>query len=212
MLTGCFARESIHSKLFRPYVSRFALLFLKPEKRYKREKTVTARLNQLFPKIDTIAAVHVDFMYRDAYVHSFSISNVIIEIAGPFLISLVAGCCLPSGKSTSGRNNFVRIGFRRKRPQAGWMHIKQLLYWTITVNNILNFGKFPLQLNQVAFCCNHFIFQPVSKKKKEKERSSLLLEKLKEELKQQEEHNQRVMASLKHERDSWLPASKLYIP
>lgn len=47
---------------------------------------------------------------------------------------------------------------------------------------------------------------PVSKKKKEKERYSLLFEKLKEELKQQEEHNQRVMASLKHERDSWLPA------
>ncbi|CAH3192277.1 unnamed protein product [Porites evermanni] len=47
---------------------------------------------------------------------------------------------------------------------------------------------------------------PVSKKKKEKERCSLLCEKLKEELKQQEEHNQRVMASLKHERDSWLPA------
>ncbi|CAH3196125.1 unnamed protein product, partial [Porites evermanni] len=47
---------------------------------------------------------------------------------------------------------------------------------------------------------------PVSKKKKEKERCSLLFEKLKEELKQQEEHNQRVMASLKHERDSWLPA------
>jgi len=35
-----------------------------------------------------------------------------------------------------------------------------------------------------------------------------LVEKLKEEFKQQEEHNQRVMASLKHERDSWLPASK----
>ena len=50
--------------------------------------------------------------------------------------------------------------------------------------------------------------QPVSKKKKEKERCSLLVEKLKEEFKQQEEHNQRVMASLKHERDSWLPASK----
>ncbi|CAH3126788.1 unnamed protein product [Porites lobata] len=47
---------------------------------------------------------------------------------------------------------------------------------------------------------------PVSKKKKEKERCSLLFEKLKEELKQQEDHNQRVMASLKHERDSWLPA------
>ncbi|RMX55597.1 hypothetical protein pdam_00001751, partial [Pocillopora damicornis] len=47
---------------------------------------------------------------------------------------------------------------------------------------------------------------PVSKKKKEKERCSLLVEKLKEEFKQQEEHNQRVMASLKHERDSWLPA------
>lgn len=77
---------------------------------------------------------------------------------------------------------------------------------TITVNNILKSGKFS------AFCCNHFVFQPVSKKKKEKERCSLLFEKLKEELKQQEEHNQRVMASLKHERDSWLPASKLYIP
>ena len=50
--------------------------------------------------------------------------------------------------------------------------------------------------------------QPVSKKKKEKERCSLLVEKLKEEFRQQEEHNQRVMASLKHERDSWLPASK----
>ncbi|XP_015751467.1 PREDICTED: THO complex subunit 2-like, partial [Acropora digitifera] len=47
---------------------------------------------------------------------------------------------------------------------------------------------------------------PVSKKKKEKERCSLLAEKLKEELRQQEEHNQRVMASLKNERDSWLPA------
>ncbi|KAK2556060.1 THO complex subunit 2 [Acropora cervicornis] len=46
---------------------------------------------------------------------------------------------------------------------------------------------------------------PVSKKKKEKERCSLLAEKLKEELRQQEEHNQRVMASLKNERDSWLP-------
>jgi len=53
-----------------------------------------------------------------------------------------------------------------------------------------------------------FSLQPVSKKKKEKERCSLLQEKLKEEFKQQEEHNQRVMASLKHERDSWLPASK----
>ena len=53
--------------------------------------------------------------------------------------------------------------------------------------------------------------QPVSKKKKEKERCSLLMEKLKEEFKQQEEHNQRVMASLKHERDSWLPASKFKI-
>ena len=50
--------------------------------------------------------------------------------------------------------------------------------------------------------------QPVSKKKKEKERCSLLVEKLKDEFRQQEEHNQRVMASLKHERDSWLPASK----
>ena len=57
-------------------------------------------------------------------------------------------------------------------------------------------------------CCVLLSLQPVSKKKKEKERCSLLVEKLKEEFKQQEEHNQRVMASLKHERDSWLPASK----
>ncbi|XP_068717940.1 THO complex subunit 2-like [Montipora capricornis] len=47
---------------------------------------------------------------------------------------------------------------------------------------------------------------PVSKKKKEKERCSLLAEKLKEELRQQEERSQRVMASLKNERDTWLPA------
>lgn len=55
---------------------------------------------QIISKIDTIAAVHVDFMYRAAHVHSFSISNVIIEIAGSFLISLVADYCLPSGEST----------------------------------------------------------------------------------------------------------------
>lgn len=48
MVTDRFARESIHPKLFRPYVSRIALLFLKPEKRYKREKTVTAHVDQLF--------------------------------------------------------------------------------------------------------------------------------------------------------------------
>ena len=60
---------------------------------------------------------------------------------------------------------------------------------------------------QTIFCYN---LQPVSKKKKEKERCSLLVEKLKEEFKQQEEHSQRVMASLKNERDSWLPASELY--
>ena len=103
MLTGRFARESIHPKLFRPYVSRFGLLFLKPEK--VREKTCgstfsSENFTQIISKIDTIAAVHVDFMYRAAHVHSFRISNVIIEIPGSFLISLVADYCLPSGEST----------------------------------------------------------------------------------------------------------------
>ena len=100
MLTGRFARESIHPKLFRSYVSRFAPLFLKPEK--VREKTCgstfsSENFTQIISKIDTIAAVRVDFMYRAAYVHSFSISYM---IAGSFLISFVADCCLPSGEST----------------------------------------------------------------------------------------------------------------
>lgn len=70
-----------------------------------REKTCgsifsSENFTQIISKIDTIAAVHVDFMYRAAHVHSFSISNVIIEIAWSFLISLVADYCLPSGEST----------------------------------------------------------------------------------------------------------------
>lgn len=64
------------------------------------------------------------------------------------------------------------------------------------------------ELKLILFVSVLLSLQPVSKKKKEKERCSLLVEKLKDEFKQQEEHNQRVMASLKHERDSWLPASK----
>ena len=50
--------------------------------------------------------------------------------------------------------------------------------------------------------------QAVSKRKKEKERCALLIDKLKEELKQQQDHNQKVMAWLKHERDAWFPSSK----
>ena len=64
------------------------------------------------------------------------------------------------------------------------------------------------ELKLILFVSVLLSLQPVSKKKKEKERCSLLVEKLKDEFKLQEEHNQRVMASLKHERDSWLPASK----
>ena len=72
---------------------------------------MTAHVDQLssgenFKQSTQFTAVHVDLMYRATYVHSFSISNEIIEIArivqvaGPSLISLVADCCLSSGEST----------------------------------------------------------------------------------------------------------------
>lgn len=130
----------------------------------------------------------------------------------PWLALLQTVVCHRANRLRTRRNNFVRIDFRAKRPQASWMHIKQLLYWNNHCQQHFKVWKISRATKQVAFCYNHFVFQPVSKKKKEKERCSLLFEKLKEELKQQEEHNQRVMASLKHERDSWLPASKLCIP
>ncbi|XP_048589854.1 THO complex subunit 2 isoform X3 [Nematostella vectensis] len=45
-----------------------------------------------------------------------------------------------------------------------------------------------------------------SKKKKDKERWAQLIDKLKDEQRRQEEHNQCVMSWLKHERDSWFPS------
>ena len=55
-------------------------------------------------------------------------------------------------------------------------------------------------------------FQPQSKKKKDKERCTSLIEKLIDEEKRQTDHVQRVMARLKHEKDSWFLCSKSLTP
>ena len=50
---------------------------------------------------------------------------------------------------------------------------------------------------------------PASKRKKELDRCTALMEKLQEEEKKQKDHNERVMARLMQERDSWFPCRSL---
>lgn len=148
MLTGRFARESIHPKLFRPYVSLFALLFLKPEKspwkdvwiNFFQWKLHTNYIKDRHDRCGTCRLYvqgcpctlfkYLECHYRDRW--------IFLNKPCCRLLFAIGRIDLRPGETTLCESIFGR------NEQPSWIHIKHNYYTErITVNNILKSGKFP---------------------------------------------------------------------